>query len=150
MEKIYPEECLKKLFPNYAFYEKRGISQSVQEMYKCGLASAGRMYRRIVFPIYNLDKQICGFSGRKIDEDKGVPKWKHIGSKNNWVYPTCIPDFPEINEETYFTSVTSGISSNVPTILISNISASNERTFLDFFKFLKFSSSFSTYFSKAV
>ena len=99
MEKIYPEECLKKLFPNYAFYEKRGISQSVQSMYKCGLASAGRMYRRIVFPIYNSDRQICGFSGRKVDEDKDVPKWKHIGSKNNWVYPTYIPDFPEINEE---------------------------------------------------
>jgi hypothetical protein len=99
MEKIYPEECLKKLFPNYAFYEKRGISQSVQSMYKCGLASAGRMYRRIVFPIYNSDGQICGFSGRKVDEDKDVPKWKHIGSKNNWVYPNCIPDFPEINEE---------------------------------------------------
>lgn len=99
MEKIYPEECLKKLFPNYAFYERRGISQSVQSMYKCGLASAGRMYRRIVFPIYNSDGQICGFSGRKVDEDKDVPKWKHIGSKNNWVYPNCIPDFPEINEE---------------------------------------------------
>jgi hypothetical protein len=99
MEKIYPEECLKKLFPNYAFYEKRGISQSVQLMYRCGLASAGRMYRRIVFPIYNFDKQICGFSGRKVDEDKDVPKWKHIGSKNNWVYPACIPDFPEINDE---------------------------------------------------
>ena len=99
MEKIYPEECLKNLFPNYAFYEKRGISQSAQSMYKCGLASAGRMYRRIVFPIYNLDGQICGFSGRKVDEDKDVPKWKHIGSKNNWVYPTCIPDFPEIDEE---------------------------------------------------
>jgi hypothetical protein len=68
-------------------------------MYRCGLASAGRMYRRIVFPIYNFDKQICGFSGRKVDEDKDVPKWKHIGSKNNWVYPACIPDFPEINDE---------------------------------------------------
>jgi len=99
MEKVYPDECLKKLFPNYAFYEKRGISESTQLMYKCGLASAGRMYRRIVFPIYNSDNQICGFSGRRLDEDKDVPKWKHIGSKNNWVYPACIPNFPEINDE---------------------------------------------------
>jgi hypothetical protein len=99
MEKIYPNECLKKLFPNFAFYEKREIKESVQKMYKCGLASAGKMYRRIVFPIYNENSQIFGFSGRKVDEDSEAPKWKHIGLKSNWIYPAMIPDFPEINEE---------------------------------------------------
>lgn len=99
MERIYPEECLKKLFPNYSFYSKREIAEDIQKMYKCGLASAGKMYRRIVFPIYNQDKQIFGFSGRKIDENTDAPKWKHIGGKNNWVYPAYIPNFPEIQDE---------------------------------------------------
>ena len=68
MEKIYPDECLKKLFPNYDFYNKRNIKENIQKMYKCGLASAGKMYRRVVFPIYNSNQQICGFTGRKIEE----------------------------------------------------------------------------------
>ncbi len=99
MERIYPNECLKKLFPNFSFYEKRGIDESVQKMYKCGLASAGKMYRRIVFPIYNDNSQIFGFSGRKVDDNTDTPKWKHIGLKSNWIYPAMIPDFPEILDE---------------------------------------------------
>jgi hypothetical protein len=99
MERIYPDECLKKLFPNFSFYEKRGISESVQKIYKCGLASAGKMYRRIVFPIYNDNSQIFGFTGRKVDDNTDAPKWKHIGLKSNWIYPAMIPDFPEITDE---------------------------------------------------
>lgn len=99
MERIYPEDCLKKLFPNFSFYEKRNISKETQLLYKCGLASSGKMYRRIVFPIYNKDGQIFGFSGRKVDEDTDAPKWKHIGLKSNWIYPALVPNFSEINEE---------------------------------------------------
>ncbi len=99
MERIYPDDCLKKLFPNYDFYNKKSISENTQKMYKCGLASAGKMYRRIVFPIYNSNNQIYGFSGRKIDDGSDSPKWKHIGLKSNWIYPSFIPDFPEINNE---------------------------------------------------
>ena len=99
MEKIYPDDCLKKLFPNYSFYLKKNISEDVQKLYKCGLASSGRMYRRMVFPIFNSSKQIFGFSGRKIDNDTEAPKWKHIGLKSNWIYPALIPDFPQIDDE---------------------------------------------------
>mgnify|MGYP001287018461 CR=1 FL=1 len=45
------------------------------------------MYRRMVFPVYNEHNQIVGFSGRKVDDDNDYPKWKHIGKRNNWVYP---------------------------------------------------------------
>ena len=100
MEKIYPEDCLKKLFPNYSFYNKRKISEETQKLYKCGLASAGRMYRRVVFPIYNDTGQIFGFAGRKItDEDEQVPKWKLIGKKSNWIYPLMIPNFPQLENQ---------------------------------------------------
>lgn len=99
MEKIYPEDCLKKLFPNFDFYQKRNINESIQKIYRCGLASAGKMYRRIVFPVYNCNNQICGFSGRKIEENSEAPKWKHIGLKSNWIYPANIPNFMEIQDE---------------------------------------------------
>lgn len=99
MEKIYPNDCLKKLFPNYDFYLKRNIQESIQKLYKCGLASAGKMYRRIVFPIYNSNQQICGFTGRKVEENNDAPKWKHIGLKSNWIYPANIPAYPEIQDE---------------------------------------------------
>lgn len=92
MEQIYPEDCLDKLFPNYKFYKDRGISEDTQKAFKVGLAGVGKMYRRMVFPIYNQDNHIIGFSGRKIDDHNDFPKWKHIGKKNTWVYPACIQD----------------------------------------------------------
>jgi len=87
MEKIYPESHLSKLLPMRTFYEKKGISGSIQSVFKCGYAGGGKMYRRIVFPIYDLNNQIHGFSGRSIIEGESIPKWKHMGRKTNWVYP---------------------------------------------------------------
>jgi len=87
MEKIYPEESLDKLFPNYNFYKKREISEETQQKFQAGLAGVGKMYRRMVFPIYNEHNQLVGFSGRKVDDNNNYPKWKHIGRRNNWVYP---------------------------------------------------------------
>lgn len=91
MDKIYPKECLNRLFPNFSFYKKRGISEETQKLYQCGLAGNGQMYQRIVFPIYNSDGEIFGFSGRKINDNNEAPKWKHIGTKTRWVYPAFVP-----------------------------------------------------------
>ena len=98
MEKIYPEESLDKLFPNYNFYKKRAISELTQQKFQVGLAGVGKMYRRMVFPIYNEHTQLIGFSGRKVDEDNNYPKWKHIGKRNNWVYP-ALNKKTEVDEE---------------------------------------------------
>lgn len=87
MEKVYPESYLQKLLPMKTFYEKRGISAKTQSIFKCGYAGGGKMYRRIVFPIYDLNNQIHGFSGRTIVEGDNIPKWKHMGRKTNWIYP---------------------------------------------------------------
>jgi DNA primase len=87
MEKIYPESDLEKLLPMTTFYEKRGISAKTQAMFNCGYAGGGKMYRRIVFPIYNLEGQIHGFSGRTVLDSDSTAKWKHVGRKTNWVYP---------------------------------------------------------------
>jgi hypothetical protein len=98
MEKIYPPESLDKLFPNYNFYLGRKISESTQKAFEVGLAGVGKMYRRMVFPIYNEHHQIIGFSGRKVDDGNDYPKWKHIGRRNNWVYPAFNRNLPT-NEE---------------------------------------------------
>jgi len=87
MEKIYPESYLDKLLPMKTFYQKKGISDKTQTKFKCGYAGGGKMYRRMVFPIYDLDNQIHGFSGRSVVDDDNVPKWKHMGRKTNWIYP---------------------------------------------------------------
>ena len=34
MDKIYPKECLNRLFPNFSFYKKRGISEESQKLYQ--------------------------------------------------------------------------------------------------------------------
>ena len=98
MEKIYPEESLEKLFPNYNFYLNKKISEETQKKFQVGLAGVGKMYRRMVFPIYNEHKQLIGFSGRKVDDNNNYPKWKHIGRRNNWVYP-ALNKKTEVDEE---------------------------------------------------
>lgn len=91
MERIYPDSSLEKLFPNYHFYQGKNISEETQKAFQVGLAGVGKMYRRMVFPVYNEHSQIVGFSGRHVDSNnekwKHLPKWKHVGKRNNWVYP---------------------------------------------------------------
>jgi len=89
MPKIFDKSCLERLLPNYSFYEQRGISAATQKMYKMGYATKDQMFQRLTFPVFNENDQIIGFSGRHIYwEDKpDVPKWKHIGRKDSFVYP---------------------------------------------------------------
>lgn len=94
-EKIFPEEMLIKLLPKFDFYVNRGISKETMFEFKAGYATQNKMYRRIVFPIYNLQKKIVGFSGRYVFDKKkadgqSVPKWKHIGQKLKWIYPAFL------------------------------------------------------------
>lgn len=87
-EKIYPKEALKKLLPDYSYFESRGISAKTQSEYKCGLATGGKLYQRIVFPIFRYDGKIHGFDGRKVLQDNdNIPKWKHVGKAADWLYP---------------------------------------------------------------
>lgn len=92
MEKTYPNSMLDKLLPHYKFYNNRGVSDQTLAFFKGGLATEGAMYQRFVFPIYNEEGQIYGFSGRDMTtSNPNRPKWKHIGKKSNWIYPYYIP-----------------------------------------------------------
>lgn len=92
MEKIYKEDCLDRLLPHYSFYEERGISSDTLKKFKGGLCTEGQMYQRFVFPIYNLQHKIHGFSGRDMASDPNRPKWKHIGKKSKWIFPFHISE----------------------------------------------------------
>ena len=85
-EKSFPESCLQKLLPHYDFYFNKGISEDTLKKFKCGLAMSGKLYQRIVFPVFRPDGRIHGFSGRKVTEDPR-PKWLHNGRCSDWFYP---------------------------------------------------------------
>lgn len=97
MEKIYPEASLKRLLPHYDFYIKRGISAELLKKTNCGYAAGYEMYQRLVFPIYNDNGKIHGFSGRYVfwKEGETKPKWKKVGESKNWAYPIYCPKIPE-------------------------------------------------------
>lgn len=92
MEKTYDPSCLERLLPHYDFYSKKGINEDVLKKFKCGLCTEGKMYQRLVFPIFNLNNKIHGFSGRDMLDLEGRPKWKHIGIKTKWIYPHHISE----------------------------------------------------------
>lgn len=86
-EKTFSPESLRKLLPDYTYWNKRGIPTETLKQYKCGLATGGKLYQRIVFPIFRRDGKIHGFSGRKVSEENDRPKWLHYGKSADWFYP---------------------------------------------------------------
>lgn len=88
----YPPEILNRLLPHYKFYEDKGISQETLMTFRGGLATQGKMYQRYVFPIFSESGKIVGFSGRNASPSSDRPKWKHLGKKNEWLYPLNLND----------------------------------------------------------
>ena len=80
--------------PHFKFYNDKEISNSTLKLYKGGLATAGKLNGRFVFPVFdeNDPSQIIGFTGRHLrwKSESEFPKWKHVGRKSNWLYPACI------------------------------------------------------------
>lgn len=91
IEREWGDELLLNLLPHYKFYEERGISKETLKFFKSGFAHSGSMNQRYVFPIYNQNEKICGWSGRDMTGKKDA-KWKHMGKKTSWIYPVFIKD----------------------------------------------------------
>ena len=83
--KKFDLDILKNLELNHEYWNKRAISDEILNEFKGGIAKAGKMKNRYVFPIFN-STNIIGFSGRDIT-NKSKIKWKHIGEKNDFLYP---------------------------------------------------------------
>jgi len=94
MDETYSLEYLSKLLPHFKFYNDKEISNLTLKLYKGGLATAGKLNGRFVFPVFdeNDPSQIIGFTGRHLrwNSESEFPKWKHVGRKSNWLYPICI------------------------------------------------------------
>lgn len=98
MEKSWSEDCLNRLVRSYKFYTegyngRTKIEKSVIERFSAGIAMQGKMYNRIVFPIFShIEKgKIIGFAGRDIT-DKSDSKWKLLGKSETWHYPRFLSE----------------------------------------------------------
>ena len=90
MPKKYPRDILLKLEKDYSFWEERGVRPEIVEIFEGGVAAAGQMNNRYVFPIFNSSDNIVGFTGRylkEIPKDLKIPKWKHLGATSSWCFP---------------------------------------------------------------
>lgn len=85
--KTWPPEILEKLIREYSYWENRGISKVIIAEFGGGIAENGKLKGRFIFPIYNPDGKIVGFSGRLLEKNDNLPKWKHLGMKSEWIYP---------------------------------------------------------------
>jgi hypothetical protein len=98
--KKFDIDLLNKLKNDQNYWMNRGVSFDTLIKFKGGVAENGKMKNRYVFPIFNLNNQIIGFSGRDIT-NKSKIKWKHIGEKKDWIYPLHINKDP-FNEKEIF------------------------------------------------
>jgi len=88
----FDKSILLKLRKDDSYWVNRGISPALLSEFQGGVATAGKMFNRYVFPIFNKDDQLIGFSGRDVSGItlEGRPKWKHLGDKKEWVFPAKI------------------------------------------------------------
>lgn len=98
--KKFDIDLLNKLKNDQNYWMNRGVSFDTLIKFKGGVAENGKMKNRYVFPIFDLNNQIIGFSGRDIT-NKSKIKWKHIGEKKDWIYPSHINKAP-FNEKEIF------------------------------------------------
>lgn len=88
---IFDEGFVKNLEEDSSYWEKRNIKPETLKVFKGGVCKAGKMKNRYVFPILNNLNQIIGASGRLIFPPIGnVPKWKNLGQKKSWAYPSTL------------------------------------------------------------
>jgi hypothetical protein len=84
--KKFDIEILENLELNHQYWNKRNITNETLAQFKGGIAKAGKMKNRYVFPIFDVNNNIIGFSGRDITNLSKI-KWKHLGEKNDFLYP---------------------------------------------------------------
>jgi 5S rRNA maturation endonuclease (ribonuclease M5) len=84
--KSFDINILDRLENRHDYWINRNITQETVSQFKGGVAYAGKMKNRYVFPIFNLRNNIIGFSGRDITNMSNI-KWKHLGEKSDFLYP---------------------------------------------------------------
>lgn len=86
---VFKASSLQLLFPQHVYWERRGISAATMNLFKAGVCHSGKMYARSCIPVFSPDGgQILGFAGRKLDDAKAGSKWKLLGRKGFWIFPS--------------------------------------------------------------
>lgn len=85
--KKFKKELLFKLNKDHSYWLGRNISEKTINTFEGGTTFNGRMAYRYVFPIFNENDELVGFSGRRLTDNENFPKWKHLGGKSSWIYP---------------------------------------------------------------
>ena len=101
VDRVYGEDSLARLLPDYTYWVNRGIKESVLVRNQCGLASAtekSKLSGRAVFPCRNAKGQIVGWAGRIIVDNSFAPRWKILGKKASFVFPSPTISLPAIRE----------------------------------------------------
>jgi DNA primase len=84
--KKFDQSLLANLENNQCYWNNRGIKNETLTEFKGGVGRAGKMKNRYVFPIFDINKNIIGFSGRDVTNLSKI-KWKHLGEKSDFLYP---------------------------------------------------------------
>ena len=84
--KNFDISILDRLEGSHDYWINRNITQETISQFKGGIAKAGKMKNRYVFPIFNLKNNIIGFSGRDVTNISKI-KLKHLGEKSDFLYP---------------------------------------------------------------
>lgn len=94
-DEVFDKRDIESIVHDHTYWINRGISQQTLELFQGGVIpknTTSAMYNRYVFPIPNNRAEFVGISGRwlypKIPKD--VPKWKHLGLTESWVYPAFL------------------------------------------------------------
>jgi DNA primase len=89
--RVLSSDFLSDLKADNSFWNARGISDETLEVFGGGVCTGGRMSYRYIFPIFNRKFKLVGVSGRDIlNRNSKRPKWKHIGDKYDWLYPSLL------------------------------------------------------------
>lgn len=92
-DKVYPEDSLSKLIPDYSYWIGRGARPDVIARLEGGLAPSdekSKLSGRFVFPVRGLDGRINGFTGRLTEPSSFAPSWKHCFKSGRAVYPWTV------------------------------------------------------------
>jgi DNA primase len=89
-QKTFPIEWLTRLKNEHLYWKARGVSETTVKKFMGGVAVNGRMINRYVFPIFDENKKIQGFNGRDLVKGSKRVKWKLMGRKKGFCYPTFL------------------------------------------------------------
>ncbi len=91
--KTWPANVLDRLIKDHSYWVGRGVSEPTVAAFRGGVATEGQMAGRYVFPQFNQQGEIIGFSGRCLKEMTKAerkqfnrPKWKHLGPSGSFVW----------------------------------------------------------------